>query len=713
MEYIVVHDILGRVRIKIPRLSYDHNYAARLCHLISSLQYVTTLRINLTALSMIITYETSKAKTPIIHAEIFAAIERANDTRLASGKISDSIKRENEYFSLMRLGLPIFALVLALLEGPLSLTLSPLLVGILVLLSIIPILSMAISRATKEKQLSIETLDSLWSILQAFEGQFIAPSLNITLDETRRMLGDTITQSPQYLNFDFVEEHTVWIEIDKVEHKVPISAIQEGSLLVAYPGDVIPICGKVVQGHGLINVQRLTGESTLVHCQECHEILANTFLIEGKLWILVQEVKFDTQFTSRVRLLDKVSAEGTRIEKYAKEIEKKLILPTLAFGAFILTITGDLSRALAPLQLDLGSGLGLSAPNTVFSALAYAAQQGIYVRCGRVLETLAYVDAIVFDKTGTLTQRKPLIINIQVCSEGISSREILKLAASTQQGLNHPLSKAIMEYAIENNIDILSTNRWEYRTGMGILAYINKDRVVVGSKKHLEQEGINIPYNYLSYDNQNSDICNEHSEHDSAKFSYIFVAKNAQLLGYIKYFDPIRSEAELVIQYFQNLNIEIYLVTGDLEQTANYIAEKIGIKQSNIYAEADSSLKVEIIRNLKQIGKTVIYIGDSISDYDALCSADISISITEANDLIRETADIVLMNNDLKRLIYTFEIAKEALQIINQNAAIVAAPNLCLVLAGIVFAFDPVAVVIFNYAANSLAELNSLYHFPR
>jgi Cu2+-exporting ATPase len=353
------------------------------------------------------------------------------------------------------------------------------------------------------------------------------------------------------------------------------------------------------------------------------------------------------------------------------------------------------TRAISLLTLDLGTGIRVSVPTAILSALTYAARHGVLIRNGRAIEMLAKVDTIVFDKTGTLTQGHAGVTEICLTQSQISAPEILSLAATAEQGLTHPVAEAIVRHAKQQAVPLGECQTWEYRVGLGVVATVDGINLLVGSDRLMKSEHISLEAlrsRSLGTDGQ----------------SLVYIAGNGQLLGVILYSDPPRPESEEVIQDLKQQGLTPYMLSGDAKRVAYSIAKRLNISPSCVYAEAFPERKVEVVRALHDSGKTVAFCGDGINDSAALAYADVSISFAGATDIARETADVVLMENNLQGLLSAIKISRQAMAIVNQNIWGVSVPNLMGIAAGSLFPLNPILAILINNGSAILASLNSL-----
>lgn len=698
IEYQIVHATVGRYRLRIPRIVSDWEYTHKLSWLVESLDFVTDVRINSKAGAVIINYDTDVVSDRVLQENLSQAIQQANEVDLPLPSIPPAETKSSSDNLWERMGLPFASLGLAVLAEQLLLPIPALLVGGVITAAAIPFFSRVADTTLKERRLDADILDALWISLHTVKGDLVAPALMISLMESGEVMRDATarTSQRQALNLLDTLDQYAWVERDGKEQQIPLKEVQVGDRVVVYPGNLIPVSGRVLRGTALIDEHKLTGESTLISRCEGQVVHASTLVLQGKLCILAKRIGKDTRVGVAFELMQSAPVHDTRVEDYAAKIANAMIVPTLCLSGAIFAFTGNLNSAIAPLQLDFSHGIRLSVPTTILAALTHAARQGVYIRSGRALEILARTDTIVFDKTGTLTQGNVAVVAIQPVDESISNTTVLSLAASVEQGNTHPLASAITSYAEANGVQTRKCENWNYRIGMGITAQIDGQKIAVGSDRLMQQEGIDLDYIHQRYPD------------NTGIHSRAYVAQDNLLLGVILYTDPIRPESAQVVATLHSQEIETYIVSGDHQRVAADVARKLGIEPTNTYAQAFPEHKVEVVQKLQDKGKVVAFVGEGINDAAALAHADVSVSFAGATDLARETADVVLMDDDLQDLNQAISIAKQAMEIVYQNTAIVAIPNISVVLAGIFLALDPILAVIVSNGSMLVAELNSL-----
>ncbi|MEM9153116.1 MAG: heavy metal translocating P-type ATPase, partial [Cyanobacteria bacterium P01_F01_bin.3] len=360
----------------------------------------------------------------------------------------------------------------------------------------------------------------------------------------------------------------------------------------------------------------------------------------------------------------------------------------------VLGVTRDPARAAAILTLDFMTGIRVSVPTAFLGALNHTTRHKVLVRSGRTLEQLAEVDTIVFDKTGTLTQGRIAVANTCPVPGTLSKERLLQLAAAAEQRLTHPVADAVVQHAQRLGITLPTRTDWNYTVGLGVTAQIDSHTILVGSERFLQRE--NIGWNGWERTTPQS-------------VSQIYVACDGQFVGTITYTDPLRPESERLVQLLQQeFGLDLHLLTGDNPQRAAQVAGELGIPAKQVYAEAFPSQKAKIVRDLQRAGRTVAFVGDGLNDSVALAYADVSVSFEQGADIARETADVVLMNNNLLELLEAIAIARQTHDLIEQNIALSVLPNLIALGLASTTGLSPLAATAIHNGSAIAAGLNSL-----
>jgi len=708
-----VHITVDRVRFRIPRLADDPAYCDRLYYLVTNISGVTEARINSLACSLIVHHNPAILHSSALLFRIENAISQSQYPILLPQR--SLVTKSTESF-FQRLGVPVLGLSLALLAAPLELPIPALLLGGITIYAAIPLFTKAAKQAL-HGEISGDVLESLWTLLHSWHGEFLAPNLDITISATAQLLRDATGQEITTEWRHLIPMEMVHVERDGREKLIPVDELECYETIFLYPGEMSPIDGIILNSEGLLDVSAITEELIPLPCYSDEKILAGSLVIEGKLQVLIERLENDTEYSREAHLADLTPHHKTEIAEYAEEVGKSFMLPTMGLAGALFLLTGDVLRSLAPLQLDLATGISISAPTAMLCTIEQAKQLAIYVRSGYALETLTKADVIIFSKTGTLTQGmlavvavEPVGIDPKDChaiteSEllSLAASDLVALAASVKRGLRHPVAEAIVRHAQNLDIEIFSCQSWKHdqNNGLGVSAVINGSQVLAGSRRYLEAEGIDLA--------AFPDPIHLESTADVQGMWYVYVSRDGKLLGRIDCCDEVRPESREVIAALRDRGLEVRMVTSNSQIVAHTVADWLKLPLEFVHAELSSEAKMKVLNKLQAEGKTVVYFSEgSIDDYAPMQTADVAIGTNRSCPLNREMADLLLPYGDLNSLLIAFNLAEEAIGIINQNIALIAVPNISIVLLGIIFALDPIFAVILNQSANLFAELNSL-----
>ncbi|HIK29414.1 MAG: heavy metal translocating P-type ATPase [Oscillatoriaceae bacterium SKW80] len=696
----VIHTCPGRSRLRVPQLRQDVNFARRLEKAVRKLDGVKDVRISQASASVVITY-TTKIKN---FGDMFKHALALATTNRELEQIADSQENtpteENPWSELK---LPILATIVSLLAELLRLPIAPPLVAATLAVATLPVAKRAVESICKNRKLNIDCLDLIAVTLTSLQGSYLTPSLMLTLHELGDAIRERTARSTQRQTLELLNTLSAfaWVERNSQKQLLPIKEIQQGDIVIACTGELIPVDGRVLRGQATIDEQRLTGESMPVFKQPGDEVYASTYVREGEIYIVAERVGSQTRAGVSIQIIKDAPVHDTRMGNYAAQIAERALAPALLLSAFILATTKNITKAASILTLDFVTGIRVSVPTTVLASLTAAARRGILIRSGRALEQLAKVNAVVFDKTGTLTTGNIVVVDIQAIGDKISgissglSKEqtrILELAAAAEYRLTHPVASAIVRCAREKGIRLLRRGEWEYQIGLGVRAEIDGETVLVGSDRFLHQQGVEIG-NIASL---------------PPGTAALFVASNGHFLGTICYADPLRPESLSVVRCLQLENIETHILTGDSLPRARAVAAELGISEDKIHAHAFPEQKAQVVEKLHASGKTVAFVGDGINDSAALSCADVSVSFGEGSDVARETADVVLMSNDLNSLVEALALAKQTMQIIHQNNCLCVFPNLAALGLATTIGIHPLVATAVHNGSALAASVNGL-----
>ncbi|NEQ74259.1 MAG: heavy metal translocating P-type ATPase [Okeania sp. SIO2C9] len=458
---------------------------------------------------------------------------------------------------------------------------------------------------------------------------------------------------------------TARLIVDNQETEIPVNQLKMGDFILVKPGELIPTDSIIIEGSSTINQAPITGESIPVDKTVGDEVFAGTLNGNGVLRLQVNKSPESSLIQRVIRLVEQAKTETPPsqrfVEKFEKIYAKVIVISGLLLGIlppFLLNWSWETTIYRALIFLVVASPCALMAAimPTLLSGIANGARQGILFKNGAQLEMMGEIKAIAFDKTGTLTTGKLQVVDI-IPRKGKSENEVLQLAAALESCSEHPIGKAITQTAITKNIQWQVATNVTAKTGEGITGIVNSEIITVG-KENLIKSEVN---NFSSYFLEESNRLQKQGK------TVIFVAQSQEIIGLISVADTVRLEASQMINKLKSMNIKsIAMLTGDNQQTADSVAQNLGINQ--VYYELLPEDKLMVIKQLQQQNRNVAMVGDGINDAPALSLATVGIAMGNAgSDVALESADIVLMADRLEKLVEAINLGRRANRIIKQN----------------------------------------------
>jgi Cu2+-exporting ATPase len=392
-------------------------------------------------------------------------------------------------------------------------------------------------------------------------------------------------------------------------------------------------------------------------------VFAATVIREGQITIRAIRVGTATTAGQIARLVESAPIGDTRMQNHAEKLADRLVLPTLALAAGTAAVTGDFNRFLSLVIIDYGTGIRVAAPTSVLASMTHAARAGIIIKSGAHMEKLTEVDTIIFDKTGTLTHGSPEVIDVISYERSITDRHLLGLAAAAETKLQHPVANALRIKAQELGANVPYCEETKYRIGLGVEGQVNGYYLHVGSERFMRQSGINVGV-----------AESDRAGLDHRGYSCLYVAVDGALAGLVPFADRVRPESREVIARLHRLGIKnTVMLTGDNAVVARAVGRRLGLSRQ--FAEMMPADKADVIQQFQRDGHRVAMVGDGINDSPALSFADVGIAMKHGAEVARESADVVLMEDSLWKLVKAVEISRNAVRLIHQNYAIVAGLN--------------------------------------
>ncbi len=546
------------------------------------------------------------------------------------------------------------------------------------------------------KELFTEGLTS--GVLEAMAvGVSIARKDYLSANGTNAMLelGEYIEETTVHKSDDLIKElakpnvKEVWVEIgddDKKElKKVLTSSIKVGNIVVVGAGDTIAIDGHIINGEASINQVSMTGESEAVKKERGDRVISGTVVEEGRIKIWAEQVGEDT---ATARIKNYISAglnEKSSVGLKATKLADKLVPVTLGLAGLSYTISRDFERVASVLQADYSCALKLATPVAFKTSIAQAGKNGIMIKGAKSIEALNEADTFVFDKTGTLTYGELEVEKITSFDKRWSEDGLLNLTASAEEHYFHPVAQAVVAAAKSKGFVHMHHEEVEFIVAHGVKTVVNKKEVLIGSRHFLE-------------DDEGLDFSKHEKQIEQCLLdgkTILYVGYDGKLLGTIGMRDKVRENAKATISKLKELGVKrTIMITGDIEAKAIKLADELGIDK--VYANMHPEDKARIVKELKESGAKVAFIGDGINDAPALMSANIGISMSKGADIAKATADVGLLKDDIHAVVEAKELSYKTMKLINGNFNATVGINSFILLGATLGFFNPLTTAILH-----------------
>lgn len=460
-----------------------------------------------------------------------------------------------------------------------------------------------------------------------------------------------------------LQAKTARVVRDGKEIDIPIEQVIIGDVVRVRPGDKIPVDGIILEGESSIDESMITGESIPSDKQKGDTVVGATMNKTGTFIYKANKVGQNTMLAQIIKLVQEAQGSKAPIQRTADLISSYfvpivIILAILTFAIwYVLGPSPALFYALlntvAVLIIACPCAMGLATPTAIMVGTGLGAEKGILIKDAESLEIAHKISTIIFDKTGTLTNGKPEVTDI-LPKEKFSKKEVLKIASSIEKGSEHSLAEAIVRKAEEEKINIEPVTKFKAIAGHGIEGEIDKKQIYFGNRRLMERENIALS----SFNNEIEKLENEGK-------TVMVLAVDKKIAGLIAVSDTIKDSAKGGVDTLLKRGIEVIMITGDNQRTANTIASKLGIKR--VLAEVLPDQKEAEVRKIQKEGKIVAMVGDGINDAPALAAADIGIAMGTGTDVAIEAADITLINKDLKSVASSIELSRKTMRTIRMN----------------------------------------------
>ncbi|MEI6896914.1 MAG: heavy metal translocating P-type ATPase [Psychromonas sp.] len=680
----IKHQFPGRIRFRFSALKQHPDLGKWIKQSLLAIQGIKEIRVNEPACSIVIYYDTQ-----LLDSQTLASRIEALD--LEKGEPDDS---EHQF---TRGDIALNAI------GTLSAAMLPKKWGAITTATLIaPTLAEGINNL-KNKQVTVEVLDAIAVGLSAWRGDYSTAMLTQSLISFGEYMEQRTSHSSDQLLAELMRppETLVWKITASEKVKCHSSTLIQGDLIELMPGDAIPIDGTISSGTALINQSTLTGESVPVRREQGAVVYSGTSIHEGSIKVHVDKIGSEATTAKIAELIYDSLSSKSDIQQVTQEMADRRVKITLGIGAAVFALTQDINRLAAVFLVDYSCALKLSTPVTFKSIMYRAAKNGILLKGGSAIEKLAKVDTCIFDKTGTLTYGDMEVTDVIPLTDSNTARDLLAIAASVQEHSNHPLSQAIVNAAQHNELPHIAHGEVEYVIAHGLRSTLDEHCLMMGSRHFLEaHEAVS----FSSYEKEIQRL-------ESKGRHLIFISHQKKLIGVIGLRDHLRDDVVETLQMLRDLGIkELIMISGDSKSKAHMLGDEL--KLDKVFAEATPESKSEIIDSLKRSGRTVMFVGDGVNDAPALTKADVGIAMCKGTELARQSADVVLLKDQLIGVAEARQLAQIAMKLINSNIKLAEYINSGIMLAAALGKLNPAASALLHNGttiailARSLAAKN-------
>ncbi len=658
----------GRLRLYVPELCQKRSLSEHFLTWLSAQQGVKSARINYACASLVVEYDSDfhtalqdvlnqfQRMSPADLRFILSAVGTA-----PAEKAEATVPPPPAVSKRSPLALPSFSLLLAFSGNPFVFALNlPIMAW-----NAMPIALRAYNVWHREGRLNVDFLDVLAITASLLQSNPLAGSIIIWLVRLGDWIRDLTAAGSRKAIAELLEfqSRTAWVVRDGIVVSIPANTLAVEDIVVVYPGDMISVDGEIIEGSATVDQKTITGESLPVVRNKGDAVFAATVLRDGQLRIRAMRVGSSTTAGQIAHLVESAPIGDTRMQNHAERFADRLVTPTLALATGTALVTADFTRFLNLVIVDYGTGIRVSAPTSVLASITHAARAGIIIKSGGHMERLAEADTVVFDKTGTLSYGSPAVIDVISYSKDLTSGRILGLAAAAETHLQHPVAEALRSKARDLRVDVPHCDETLYKIGLGVEGDVDGHYVHVGNQRFMRESNIRL-----------DPSAGDRLSLDERGYSCLYVAVDGVLAGLVPYADKIRPESKQVIEALHKLGIKnTIMLTGDNAVVARAVCKRIGLTQH--FADMMPADKASVIQDLQREGKIVAMVGDGINDSPALSFADIGIAMKHGAEVAHESADIVLMEDSLWKLVRAIEISRGAVSLIKQNYGIVGGLN--------------------------------------
>lgn len=670
LEYRIVHDIPGRMRIRYGRYRFSRNKALALQFALCKWDMVESADVNERTGSILFTYSEEKRA---------ALIDKINSLDIPHFDDApyEKIIKENKYLidhrDINDQYIGKFTAIIARRYA--SKWFLPLPVrNVLTIYHTIRYVKEGLNSLV-HKRIDVPVLDATSISVSLLSGQWGTARNIMFLLNISSLLEDYTkkTTSLQLKETLSVNIDKVWVLEEGKEKQIPTTHLQKEDIVVVQTGSMVPVDGEVVNGEAMINESSFTGEPLSKMVKQGSSVFAGTVVEEGKIYIKVRNLQLESRINNIVDMIDTNESLKAGIQSGAEHLADAIV--PYSFVAFfgLLLATRNLTRASSVLLVDYSCAIKLSTSISIISAMQEAGRHSVMVKGGKYLEAMDQADTIVFDKTGTLTNAQPFVQKVTPIGN-YTRDEVLRIAACLEEHFPHSVANAIVKQASSEQLHHEEEHaEVKYIIAHGIATIYRDQRAIIGSDHFVFED------EHITKTEEIETLINNLQSEGAS--SLIFLAIGGELAGIISIYDPLKPEAKETIMNLRSSGFKnIIMLTGDSENAAKHIAEELNI--DGYLAGVLPEDKANYVKKLRDEGHKVVMVGDGVNDTPALSCADVSISLQDSSDIARELADVTLTSSSLEEIVVFKQLSALLMKRIKRNYTRIVTLNTGLILLG-------------------------------
>lgn len=686
MEYIIAHELPGRIRLRTPSGTFRKKHEAAIEALLEAQPGVQEVKASYLTGSILIYFE------PLYRDSVLSAVSLLTEDlygdKELEGLREDTPDESLQHGILVMAARFVFRMMLPL---PLRHTLS--------IFSASKFVRKGLKSLLGEWKLNVSVLDAAAISTAILRGDFMSAGIIMTLIS----LGDLLQSwTHQKSKEDLAQTlalrvDTVWVRRDGTDVEIPFADLSVGDLVVVRAGTVIPVDGTVADGEAVVNQSSMTGEPLGIVRKFGASVYAGTVVEEGMIVVETTAIGSSTRVSKIIDVVEESESRKASVQGRAERLADSIVPFNFILAGALYLLTRDPVRASAALMVDYSCALKLATPLAILAAMREGIKHNVLIKGGKYIEALSDADTIVFDKTGTLTVAEPRVVKV-IPLNGYTKDEALKLAACLEEHFPHSIAKAVVRCAEEANLHHAEEHaEVEYAVAHGIVSTLHGERVLIGSAHFVfEDEDVVAT-------EEDKKIIDKECEH----YSLLYLAVGVELAGIICIADPLREESREVVSELKAEGLKhMVMLTGDSRRAAENTAAHLGM--DDVCSEMLPVDKADYVRSLTEKRSAVIMVGDGVNDSPALSASSVGISMRTGADIAQEVANVVLLENGLKPLVAARRISTRTMKKIHRNYAFIVGTNTLLMSLGLGGLISPAISALLHNLATVGASVYSL-----